>query len=126
MAVGVRDEGSGQAEHARIAGERPIGELGQLPIVARRQRGADFTNLPFNEVIIIDQPVGCRCERPALVDCSGDHTVGVEQYSAIVGQAASQGMSPAPPRDDRLRNRQASRVLFEGSTLNNSARRDHR
>ena len=60
VAVGVGDEGPGEAEHARIAGERTVGQLRQLPIVAGRQIGADFANLPFDEVIVVDQPLGGR------------------------------------------------------------------
>ena len=109
----MRNKGPGQAEYARIAGERSIGELGQLPIVAGRQRGADFANLPLDEVIIIDQPIGCGCMRASLIDCSDDHTISVEQYGTIIGEATGQGMALAPRRDDRLRNRETSRMLFE-------------
>ncbi len=113
VAVGVRDEGPGQAEHTRIAGERSIRELGQLPIVTGRQRGADFTNLPLDEVIIIDQPIGCRCQRAAFIDRSGNDAVGMQQYRAVVSQATGQGMAPARPRGNRLGNSETSRMLFE-------------
>jgi hypothetical protein len=48
-----------------------------------------------------------------FVHRSGDHTVGVEQYGAVVGKAAGQGMASALPWNDRLRDREASRMLFE-------------
>ena len=67
-AVGVRDEGPGEAEHARIAGERPVGELGQLAVVARRQVVADLADLLFDEVVVVEQPFGGRRDGPALVD----------------------------------------------------------
>src|SRR5580693_8209243 len=35
-AIGMRDEGPGDAEHSRIAGERPIREFRELTIIAGR------------------------------------------------------------------------------------------
>ena len=113
VAVGVGDEGPGQAEHPRISRERPVGELRQLPIIAGRQGGADFANLPFDEVVVVDQPFGRRRDGAALVDRSGDRAVGVEQYGSVVGEPVGQRMTPGRLRRDRLRDREASRVLLQ-------------
>ena len=72
VAVGVGDEGPGEAEHPRISGERAVGQLRQLPIIAGRQSGADFANLPFDEIIVVDQPFSRRRDGAALIDRSGD------------------------------------------------------
>ncbi len=58
MAVGMGDIGPGEAEHPGIAGERPLGELRQLPVIARRQVIADLADLFLDEMIIVQQPFG--------------------------------------------------------------------
>ena len=114
VAVGVGDEGPGQAEHPRISGERSVGQLRQLPIVAGRQGGADFANLPFDEVIVVDQPFGRRRDGAALIDRAGDHAVGMRADTApLSASRPAKWMAPGRPRRDRLRDREASRVLFE-------------
>ena len=113
VAVSVGDEGPGQAEHPRISGERPVGQLRQLPIVAGRQRGADFANLPFDEIIVVDQPFSRWRDGAALIDRFGYHAIGVEQYGAIVGEPAGQRVALDRLRRDRLRDREASRVLLQ-------------
>ena len=64
-AIGVGDEGPGHAEHARISRERPVSKLGQLAVIARRQIGADFADLPLDEMVVVDQPFGRRGDRAA-------------------------------------------------------------
>ncbi len=71
VAVGVGDEGPGHAEHPRVSDERPVHQLRQLPIVAGRQRGADFANLALDEVVVVDQPFGRRCDGAAFIDRFG-------------------------------------------------------
>ena len=90
MAVGVGDESPGQAEHARISGERAVGQLRQLAIVARRQGRADFADLPLDQIVVVHQPFGCRRDGTSLVDCAGDPSVCVQQDGAIVGEPAGQ------------------------------------
>ena len=67
-AVGVGDKGPGHAEHPRISGERPVGELGQLPVVARRQIVADLADLLFDDVIVVDQPFRRRRDRASFLE----------------------------------------------------------
>ena len=113
VAIGVCDEGPGHAEHPRISHERTVDQFRQLPIVAGRQCRADLTNLALDEVVVIDQPFGRRRDGAALVDRFGDHAIGVEQDSAIVGEPARQWMTLGRPWRNCLRDRKASRVLFE-------------
>ncbi len=58
IAVGMRDERPGNAEHPRIAGERPVGEFRQLAVVTGRQVVANLADLFFDEVIVVQQPFG--------------------------------------------------------------------
>ena len=91
MAIGVGDKSPGEAEHAGISCERAICQLRQLPIIAWRQSGADFADLPFDQIVIVDQPFGSRGNRAALIDCFGDRAVGVEQNGSIIGEPAARG-----------------------------------
>ena len=59
-AVGVRDEGPRDAVHARIAGERSVGERRQLPVEAQRQIVADLAQLLVDDEEVVEQPLGGR------------------------------------------------------------------
>ena len=112
-AVGVGDEGPGHAEHARISRERSLGELGQLPVIARRQVGANVADLPLDEMIVVDQPFGRRGDRAPLVDRLGDGAIGIEQHRSVVGEPTRQRMALGRLRCDGLRDREAPRVLLQ-------------
>ena len=64
------DEGPGDAEHPRIAGERAIAQLGQLAVVARRQIGADLADLLLDQMVIVEQPFGGRRDDAALASAA--------------------------------------------------------
>ena len=67
-AISMSNEGPGDAEHSRIANERPVGEFGELTIIAGRQVRANLIDLLFHEMIIIDEPF-CRGRyRAAIID----------------------------------------------------------
>ncbi len=113
VAVGVGDERPDHTEHARISRERPVGQFRQLPIIAGRQSGADSANLPFDKVIVVDQPCSRWRDGTALIDRAGDLAVGIEQHSAVVGEPAGQRMALGRARSDRLRDRESSCVLLD-------------
>ena len=54
MAVGVCNESPGHTEHPRVSCEWTSEQLRQLPVVAGWQCGADFSNFPLDEVVVID------------------------------------------------------------------------
>ncbi|MNT07853.1 hypothetical protein D3C72_1425720 [compost metagenome] len=54
VAVSVGDKGPGQPEDARIASEWPVGELGQLAIVAGGQVVPDLADLLLDDVIVVE------------------------------------------------------------------------
>ena len=112
-AVRMRDECPRQPEHAWIAGQRPVGELGQLPVVAGRQVVIDLADLRLDDMVVVDQPFRGRRDCAALADRLGDRAMGVEQCPAIVVQARSQRPDGAGPRRDALRGREAFSVLLE-------------
>ena len=78
----MRDKGPGDAEDARIAGERPAGELRQLAVVARRQIVADLADLLVDDVEVVDQPLRGRGDRPFLGDRPGEDPVRLDQLPA--------------------------------------------
>ena len=110
-AVGMGDEGPGDSIHARIAGERPLGQLGQLPVEPGRQVVADLAQLFVDDVEVVDEPFRRRSDRALLADGLGDHAIGFAQDAAVVLNARQQ--SPAPARRHALRGRQARGVLLE-------------
>ena len=87
------DERPGHAEHARISRERSAGELGQLPIVAGRQIGADLADLLLDHMEIVDQPLGRRRDGRARIDGLGDIAIGRQQHASL---SASLFASEAP------------------------------
>ena len=84
------DEGPGQAENARITGERSGGEFRQLPIIASRQIRADLADLLFDEVVIVDQPFSRGRDCATFVGAFQKAFVRGQQDRAIGGEAAGQ------------------------------------
>jgi hypothetical protein len=109
----MRDESPGDAEDPRIAGERSVGQLRQLPVIAGRQIVADLADLLLDEVIVVEQPLGGRRDRPALPDRAGDGAIGVEQDRFVLLHPHGE-RPPAPrARGDRLRRCEALGMLLE-------------
>ena len=113
MAVGVGDEGPGEAEHPRIARERPLGELRQLTIVAGRQVLADLADLRFDEMVVVEQPFGGRHDAPPGLDLRDAGAVGREQDGGVLAQPPAQRRNPGRPRGHGLRPREALGVLLQ-------------
>jgi len=107
------DEGPGDAEDSRIAGERSDGQLRQLPIVATRQVVADLANLLLDEVIVVEQPLAGRRDCTALLDRAGDGAIGAEQDRLVLLQPDGERPPARRPRGDRLSRRKALGMLLE-------------
>ncbi|HXQ67647.1 MAG TPA: hypothetical protein VN980_13810 [Alphaproteobacteria bacterium] len=80
----MRDEGPGEAEHARIAFQRAFRELGKLAVEAGREIVLDLADLLVDDVIIVDQPLGRRRDRMVVVGRLRQRAIGIEQNLAIV------------------------------------------
>src|SRR3990172_700888 len=109
----MRDEGPGDAEDPRIAGERSVGELRQLPVVAGRQIVADLADLLLDEVVVVEQPLGGRRDRSALPDRACDGAIGVEQDRFILLQPDGERPPARRACGDRLCRREALGMLLE-------------
>ena len=113
MAVGVRDEGPGQPEHARVAGERAARELGQLAVVAGRQVVADLAHLLLDEVVVVQQPLGRRHHAATALEFGGAGAVGGQQHPGVVVQSPLQGQDGRGMVRDGLGRGQGLRVQFQ-------------
>ena len=112
-AVGVLDEGPGQAVDARIALERAAGELGQLAVEARRQVLPDLAELILDDVEVVHEPLGRGRDRSLFADRARDRAVGGEQDLPVLLKAGEQEPPAALAGVDRVLRRQALRELLE-------------
>ena len=113
MAVGMGDEGPGDAENPRIAGERPLGQFRQLAIVARRQIVADLADLLFDQVIVVEHPFSSGDHASATLQLGGACAIACQQNLGIVAETCAQGQDSRGAFRNRLRRREACRVLLE-------------
>ena len=74
---GVRDELARERVDARITGERAIGQLGQLQVVAARQVLPDLADLILHDMVVVAQPVFRPDGRRVLRDRHRQEPVGV-------------------------------------------------
>ena len=109
----MSDKGPGHAEDLRIAGERSGGQLRQLPIVARWQIVANFADLPFDEMVVVEQPLGGRCNGTTRADRTCDGAIGFEQNRFVVPQSNGEGSPGRRPRGDGLGRCKALGMLLE-------------
>ena len=113
VAVGMGDEGPGETEDPRIAGERPLGQFRQLAIVAGRQVVANLADLLLDEVIVVEQPFGGRNDASAALQFRGARPVGGEQDGGVVVEPRAQRQNRRGSRRHRLRGGEALRMLLE-------------
>src|SRR5947209_4650322 len=104
----MRNEGPRDPEHPRISSERSVGQLRQLPIVAGRQIVTNFADLLFDEVIIVEQPLGGRRHRVPLAGRASDGAICFEENRLVVLQ---------PHREGSAGNRSRGNLLGRGEAL---------
>jgi hypothetical protein len=108
--------GPGDAVHARQAGQRGIGQLGQARVVAARHAFADLLQLGLDQVEVVEQPFGRgRDIAPALRD-QRDVVEGAAQRGQVLVDARKEGRAGARLASvflDRLCTGQAAPVLLE-------------
>ena len=110
-AVAVADELDGQGVDARVAGQLPCRELGQVAVVAARQVLADVADLGSDQVVVVEQPLRRRRDELPPVHVLGHAEVRLAQDARVVvearehvarvaarrridGQARRQGLGP--------------------------------
>ena len=91
----------------------PVGELGELTIVAGRQVRANLVDLLFHEMIIVDEPFrGGRYGAPVIDRLYGG-TICAEQHGPVVGETPRQRLPLDRSRRHDLRDRKAARMVLE-------------
>ena len=83
QAVTVRDISPGDPEHARQAGQRSLRQFRQLPVEIRRQIITNLAYLLFDDVIVIDQPLGRRRDRPVQIKRPGRFRIDSRQRLGV-------------------------------------------
>jgi len=112
-AVGMRNKCPGQSVDARISPEVTLRQLGEFSIIAGRQVVVDFAQLFVDDMIIVDQPFGRRCDCALLTDCLGGCTIRFEQHPAVVEHPRQQRTTLARSRRDALSRGEAFPVLLK-------------
>ena len=107
------DEGPGQAEDPRIAGQRPLRQLRQLAIETRGKIASDLADLVLDDVEIVDQPFGRRRDRIIVAGRGDDGAIGRQQDPAVVAQPRRQRPAGNRPRRDPLSGGEAFGMLLE-------------
>ncbi len=97
-AVGVRHQRQGQSKDARVAGQRAVGQLGQLRVVAARQVVLDLVEGVLDDVEIIGEPLGLEAPGPGLGGVLDDPAVRLDQDAPVLREAAEQGGAHSGPR----------------------------
>ena len=100
--VRMSNEGPCDAKHPRISSERSVGQLRQLSIVAWRQIVSNFADLLFDEVIIVEQPLGGRRHRVPLAGRASDGAICFEENRLVVLQPHREGSAGKRARGNLL------------------------
>ena len=90
-AVGVRDEGPGDAVDARQADQRLVLQHRQIAEIAARQAVGDLAQLRFDQMEVVEQPFGRRAHVVAGLGLPADVVVRLAQDADVVAQARKEG-----------------------------------
>ena len=90
-AVGVGDERPGDAVDARQADQRLVLQHRQVAEVAPRQAVVDLAQLRFDQVEVVEQPLGRRADVVAGGRLPADVAVRLAQDPDVVAQAREEG-----------------------------------
>ena len=112
VAVGMRDERPRQREHARMAREGALGQLGKLAVEALRQVVAHVPEPLVDDVKVVDEPFRGGSDRALVADDLGDRAVAAEEDPPVVSQPRRQGGGVRGGCGGALR-REALGVLLE-------------
>ena len=107
------DERPDHPEDTWIARQRTVAELGKLAIISWGQIGADFTDLLFDEMVVVEQPLGGGGDRPSVIGRVSDAAVGLEQDGFVLPETNGQGPSRGPFGRHRLVRGEAFGMLFQ-------------
>ena len=107
------DEGPGDAEHPGITGERPDRELGELAVVSGRQVQMNLMDLPFHEMIVVDEPFRRGRYRATLIDRSYRGSIRVDQHPSVIDQPPRQKVPLVCSGRHDLCDRKTTRMVLQ-------------
>ena len=110
-AVGVGDEGPGDAVDARQADQRLVLEDREVAKVAARQPVPDLARLRFDQVEVVEQPFGGRADLVARRRVAGDVVLRLAQDADVLAQAREEGARTLRCERRRVRLCEAAAVL---------------
>ena len=87
-------------------------QLRQFAIIAGRQVITYLAQLLVDDVVIVDQPLGRRCDGAFLTNGPGGCTVGLEEHSAVVEHTRQQRTALPGCRRDTLSRSKTFTVLL--------------
>ncbi len=93
--IDMRDQLQGDAVGAGVAGQRPARQPGKLPAVLPRKVSPGGPDLRFNEVEVVEQPVGGGGDALAFTGGGADQFVGGQERIGILRQSRQQAASAA-------------------------------
>ena len=96
-----------------MPGQEAAAQLGQLLEVAGRQVEADLADVAFDDVEVVDQPLGGRCDGPSLAQLAEQRPIVLQQRGGVVVQALHDGDDLQRPTDDHVAVGQRDGVLLE-------------
>lgn len=109
----MSDECPRETEYARIASKRAGAQLGQLSIVAGWQVIADLPDLLFDQMIVVEQPLGRRRDRFVALRRRHRRFVGPQQMVRVVSEPHRKRGASRSALRDRLCAGEAARMLCE-------------
>ncbi len=112
-AVGVGDEGPGDAVDPRQADQRLVLEDREVAEIATRQAVLDLARLRFDQVEVVEQPLGRRADLVARGRVAGDVVLRLAQDADVFAQAREEGARALAGERRGVRLGKASAVLRE-------------
>ena len=109
----MRDERERDGVNARIALQLAAHQLGQFPVVASGEVFADFAQLLFDDMEIIDQPFGGGRDGTLFANGLGERAVGRDQLPPVLFEARQESSATARPLRHHMLRGERRGVLFE-------------
>ena len=107
------DESPGKTENSGVSSQMSFGEFRELGIVTGRQIVLDLPDLLFNDMEIVEQPLGGRGDRPAVAGGIGNDAVGLVQDFRILAEARQDRPAARGSLQDALRRGETVGVAFK-------------
>jgi hypothetical protein len=107
------DEGDDQLVDARVSGEGPARELGELAVVAARETLPYLADVLLDDVEVVEQPLARRSDVGVAVGGVGEPGVGVVEDAPRVVEAREQARAGPPARGEALLAGDGARALAQ-------------